>query len=162
MSPPILHRNILLRSMHKCFYVKTNSVIFRSLQVSHIQTLRHIPQLVSICTVLSISSLKNAVFWVSSGFIINRRFGGTCRLQLQGSRGFYSLPSRWRRQVAPKRRFIINPRDSSFQKAAFFIVTAVKISNPTYTSLVMVLETELEIDAKEFSLGHKTLYSVEN
>jgi hypothetical protein len=29
-----------------------------------------------------------------------------------------------------KRRFIINPHDATFQKTAFFIVTAVKTSNP--------------------------------
>jgi hypothetical protein len=32
--------------------------------------------------------MKNVIFWdvASCGFIINRRFGGACRLQLQGSR----------------------------------------------------------------------------
>jgi hypothetical protein len=34
------------------------------------------------------SKLKNSVFWyvVPCGFIINRHFGGTCRLHLQGRR----------------------------------------------------------------------------
>jgi hypothetical protein len=34
---------------------------------------------------------KNAVFWdvAPRGFIINRRFGGTCRLHLQGRRNNY-------------------------------------------------------------------------
>jgi hypothetical protein len=33
-------------------------------------------------------NLKNAIFWdvAPFGFIINRRFGGTCRLHLQGRR----------------------------------------------------------------------------
>jgi hypothetical protein len=35
-----------------------------------------------------ISAMKNAVFWAVTpcGFIINRRFGGTCRLNLKSRR----------------------------------------------------------------------------
>jgi hypothetical protein len=95
--------------------------------------------------------LKNAVFWdvaAPCGFIINRRFGGTCRLHLQGRRNnaseenyrllatvwqfsslpLFFLPWRWRRHVPPKRRFIINPHGATSQRMAFFIVTAVKTS----------------------------------
>jgi hypothetical protein len=74
-------------------------------------------------------------FWdvATYGFILSRRFGGTCRLHFQ-SRGYKSseeflLPWRWRRQVPPKRRFIINPHCVTSQKSPFFIVTAVRTSN---------------------------------
>jgi hypothetical protein len=38
--------------------------------------------------VLTVVTMKNAIFWdvVLCGFIINRRFGGMCRLHLQGRR----------------------------------------------------------------------------
>jgi hypothetical protein len=41
------------------------------------------------------------------------------------------LPWRWRRNVPPKRRFTQDLHGTTSQKAAFFIVTAVKTSNPT-------------------------------
>jgi hypothetical protein len=34
------------------------------------------------------------------------------------------------RRVSPKRRFLQDPHDSTSQERAFFIVTAVKTSNP--------------------------------
>jgi hypothetical protein len=59
------------------------------------------------------------------------------RLHLQGRKirerkkccGFF-LPWRWRLDIPPKRRFSQDPYNSTSQKTAFFIVTAVKISNP--------------------------------
>jgi hypothetical protein len=38
--------------------------------------------------ITKVQTLKNAVFWdvEPCGLIINRRFGGTCRLRLQGRR----------------------------------------------------------------------------
>jgi hypothetical protein len=41
------------------------------------------------------------------------------------------LPSRWRRYILPKRRFTQDIHGATSQKTAFFIVTAVKTSNPT-------------------------------
>jgi hypothetical protein len=58
---------------------------------------------------------------------MNRRFGETYRLHLQGRK--------WRRYVSPKRRFTQNLQGATSQKTAFFIVTAVKTSNLTGFSM---------------------------
>jgi hypothetical protein len=91
--------------------------------------------------------MKNAVFWDVAPCRcgrLNRRFGGSYRLHLQGrkilewrtcllvlhSRIF--LPWRCRRYDPPKRRFNRpHLHGATSQKTAFFIVTAVKTSNPT-------------------------------
>jgi hypothetical protein len=59
--------------------------------------------------------LKNAVFWevAPCGYCNNRRFGGTYRFRHQGI-------------VPPNRRFLQEQHGVTFQKAAFFVVTAVK------------------------------------
>jgi hypothetical protein len=44
---------------------------------------------------------------------------------------FYSITWKWRRYVPPKRRFTQYVHGPTSQKTAFFIVTAVKTSNPT-------------------------------
>jgi hypothetical protein len=62
------------------------------------------------------------------GFIINRRFGGMCRLLLQGMRARIFFCPEDGDNVPPKRRVIINPHGATSQKTAFFIVTAVKTS----------------------------------
>jgi hypothetical protein len=51
-------------------------------------------------------SMKNAVLWnvAPCGFIINRRFGGTCRFHLQSSKVTHEGKSGWQRP--PKRLFI--------------------------------------------------------
>jgi hypothetical protein len=74
-------------------------------------------------------TMKNAVFWdvVPCIYCVNRRFGGTYLLNLQGRR-------RWRQCFPPKRRFTQDVHGAISQKMAFFIVTAVKTSNPTYSS----------------------------
>jgi hypothetical protein len=93
-------------------------------------------------------AVKNAVFWDVAPCLscVNRRFGGTYHLHLQGkkirergtsvskqlqTRSRIFLPWRWRRYVPPKRRFVQERHGATSQKAAFFIVTAVKISNLT-------------------------------
>jgi hypothetical protein len=43
----------------------------------------------------------------------------------------FSLPGSWRRYVPPKRRFTQDLHGATSQKTAFFIVTAVEISNLT-------------------------------
>jgi hypothetical protein len=98
--------------------------------------------------------LKNTVFWdvAPCRSCVNRRFGATHRLHLQGSRKIASekpawaddyilltlvprsrifLPWRLRRYVPPKRRFTHHLHGATSQKTAFFIFTAVKTSNIT-------------------------------
>jgi hypothetical protein len=81
-------------------------------------------------------AMKNAVFWDVAPCTsrVNRRFGGTYRLYLQGRKireGGTSV-SRWlQRYVPSKRRFTQNLLGATSQKKAFFIVTAVKTSNVT-------------------------------
>jgi hypothetical protein len=101
------------------------------------------------------SIFKNAVFWdvAPCRSCVNRRFGGTYRLHIQGikigergsnvSRWLHTadcnhlltlvprsriLPWRWRRYVPPKRRLTHDLHGATSQKTAFFIVTAVKTS----------------------------------
>jgi hypothetical protein len=70
---------------------------------------------------------------------VNRRFGWTYRLHLQGCnhlltlvlRSRIFLPWRWRRYVPPKRRFTQDLNGNTSQKTALFIITAVKTSNLT-------------------------------
>jgi hypothetical protein len=86
---------------------------------------------------------------------MNRRFGRACSLHLQARRNNLEIRKvppncsqsvsnlltlflacviastwRWRRHVPPKRRFIINPHGVTSQKTAFFIISALKASNP--------------------------------
>jgi hypothetical protein len=87
--------------------------------------------------------LKNAVFWdvAPCRSCVNRRFRVSYRLHLRGRkirwlrtlvpRSRIFLPWRWRRYVPPKRRFIQDLHGAVSQNTAFFIVTAVKISNFT-------------------------------
>jgi hypothetical protein len=83
--------------------------------------------------------MKNAVFWdvVPCRFCVNRSFGGTYRLHLQGrkirERGTSShlltlvprsrifLPWRWRRYVLLKRRLTRDLHGATSQKSAFFL-----------------------------------------
>jgi hypothetical protein len=78
--------------------------------------------------------VKNAVFWdvALCRSYVNRRFGGRYRhLLTLVPRSRIFLPWRWRRYVPPKRRFKQDLHGATSQKTAFFIVTAVKISNLT-------------------------------
>jgi hypothetical protein len=95
--------------------------------------------LVLMCVlVLTILYLKNAVFWDVAlvRYCVNRRFGETYRLHLQGRRKTREqgtsvsrwLQPRWRQYVPPKRRFIQYLHGATSQKTKFFIVTAVKAS----------------------------------
>jgi hypothetical protein len=70
--------------------------------------------------------MKNAVFWdvAPCRYFVNRRFGGTYRLSLQGIRNPLAMNQREQVAVAPQ-----DPHDATSQKTAFFIVTAVKTSN---------------------------------
>jgi hypothetical protein len=97
------------------------------------------------------NNLKNAVFWdvVPCRYFVNRRFGGTYRLHLQGMRNLramnqreqvavvwfiargFLIPWRCRRYLPPKRRLTKYLHGATSQKTAFFIVTAVKTSNLT-------------------------------
>jgi hypothetical protein len=77
-------------------------------------------------------TMKNAVFWdvAQCRSCVNRRFGGTYRLHLQGrkirERG--TSVSRWlqfSRYVPPKRRFTQDLHGTTSQKMALFFVTIV-------------------------------------
>jgi hypothetical protein len=95
--------------------------------------------------------LRSSVFWditQCSRLKVNRRFGGTCRLHLQGwriSRARNQRESRWeaelwRRFVPPKRRVIFNGLHGVIsQKIELFIATAVRTSNPTYAKITQVV-----------------------
>jgi hypothetical protein len=116
-----------------------------------------------LCFIFVCSSVKNAVFWnvAPCRSCVNRRFGGTYRHHVQGrkisergtsvsrwlqtespvvvtlvllSRIF--LPLRWRLYVPPKRRFAQDLHGATSQEMAFFIVTVLKTSNLTYSSVV--------------------------
>jgi hypothetical protein len=100
---------------------------------------------------MTASEMKNAVFWDEApcGFIINRRFGGTCRLHPQGRRNnvseeksFSNCPTlvfalvisstlKMEATHFSETSVIISPQAATSQKTAFFTVTAVKTSNPT-------------------------------
>jgi hypothetical protein len=101
--------------------------------------------------------LKTAVFWdvTPCRYFVNRRFGGTYRLHLQGIRNtramnqreqvavdwatcsrcfiarVFLIPWRWRRYVPPKRRLTKYLHGAKSQKTAFFMVIAMKTSNLT-------------------------------
>jgi hypothetical protein len=88
--------------------------------------------------ILTAVAMKNAVFGdvALCRFCVNRRFGGTYRLHLQGrkirergnsvsrwlqsARSRILLPWRWRLYDPPKRRFTQNLHSATSQKAAFF------------------------------------------
>jgi hypothetical protein len=62
-------------------------------------------------------------------------YSASQRLILFLASGFF-LPWRWRRHALPKHRFSQDLHDATSQKTAFFIVTAVKTSNPSpYSSI---------------------------
>jgi hypothetical protein len=71
----------------------------------------------------------NIIFWdmtPCSPLRVNRRFGGTCPLHLQGR------PWRWRLYDPPKRRLTLNKLHGVMsQNMILFITNAVKTSNPT-------------------------------
>jgi hypothetical protein len=79
--------------------------------------------------------MKKAVFWdvapCSSG--VNRRFGGTYRLHLQGRRESIRKSAREASVRDVKGRL----HGATSQKTAFFIVTAVKTSNLTYIHITL-------------------------
>jgi hypothetical protein len=93
--------------------------------------------------------MKNVVFWdvALCRSCVNRRFGETYRLHLQGRRniaGYFRLvaqsaatcpPLRWRPYVPPKSRLTQDLHRATSQKTTFFIVTAVKVSNLTRTHM---------------------------
>jgi hypothetical protein len=106
--------------------------------------------------VFAMYSVRNAVFWDVRlwGSCKKLSFGGRYHLLYQGdknrratnissvqkrkhallifvARRFLS-PWWWRIYVPPKRSFLLQPQDVTFQKTAFFIVTAVITSNLTY------------------------------
>jgi hypothetical protein len=74
--------------------------------------------------------MKNAVLWdeAQCGSCKNRSFGETCRLHLQGRRKYTSEENL--QTVINRHRFLQDPHGATSQKRAFFIVTAVKTSNP--------------------------------
>jgi hypothetical protein len=83
---------------------------------------------------------KSTIFWditPCSPLEVNRLFGGTYRLHLQGrriSRARNQSKIRWqgRRYIPPKRRFTFNGLHGVIsQKIVLFITTAVRTSNPT-------------------------------
>jgi hypothetical protein len=90
-------------------------------------------------------NIKNPFFWdmASCGSCNNRCFEESRRLLLQVTKNQrekknvsrlltdFFLYWRWRRLDPSKRRFIQDPHGATFLKKAFFIVTAVKTSNPT-------------------------------
>jgi hypothetical protein len=95
--------------------------------------------------------LKSSIFWdvtPCSPFKVNRRFGGTCRLHLQGreiSQAGEQLETRWQPELClqpalkPKRRLTFNGLHGIIsQEIELLITTAVKISNPTYRSIIYV------------------------
>jgi hypothetical protein len=81
--------------------------------------------------------LKSSIFWditPCSPFSINRRFGGTCRLQ--GACHLLFRSWTWRRYVPPKRRLTLNGLQGVIsQKMVLFVTTAVRTSNPIKSCL---------------------------
>jgi hypothetical protein len=77
--------------------------------------------------------LKYTVFWdvAPCGSFKNRWFGGICHLHFQGRRNNMSEEVLDCCQ-ASSRRFLQDSHGTTSQKTAFFIVTAVKTSNPGY------------------------------
>jgi hypothetical protein len=71
----------------------------------------------------------------------------------------FLLPWRWKGQVPPKRRFLINQHGATSQKTAFFIVTTAKTSNPSYSrtdnNLPIVSQTmkHLQVSRKFWTAG---------
>jgi hypothetical protein len=97
--------------------------------------------------------LKNAVFWnvALCRSCVNRRFGGTHRLHLQGrkihERGtsvsrWLQTAWRWKRYVPPKRWFTQDLHGATSQKTASFIVTAVKTLNLTWLKSLWIVLNE--------------------
>jgi hypothetical protein len=63
------------------------------------------------------------------------------------------LPWRWRQYVPPKRRFTQYPHGATSQKTAFFIVTAMKISNlPIFFMFQYSKPTQMRRAVREFGV----------
>jgi hypothetical protein len=88
---------------------------------------------------------QNTVFWdvASCSYFVNRRFGGTYRLHLQGRRLQLSVhagsslvdcfnPEDGGDTFLPKRQLTKYLHGATSQKTVFFIVIAVKTSNLTF------------------------------
>jgi hypothetical protein len=60
------------------------------------------------------------------------------------------IPWRWRQYVPPKHRLTQDLHDATSQKTTFFIVTAVKTSNLTYSLLFIVPVTTLFITSLSY------------
>jgi hypothetical protein len=88
---------------------------------------------------------KNIIFWditPCSPLNVNRRFGETNRLHLQGRKNklnkkpAWKQVARWRQYVPPKRRLKLNgPHGVISQKMVVMINTAVRTSNPRWVLL---------------------------
>jgi hypothetical protein len=110
--------------------------------------------------------MKSIILWdmpPCSLLSCNRRFGGTCRLHLQGRRNnlfknqqafclppacllvlaeLFLWPWSWRRYVPPKRRLQLNRLHGGIsQKMILFITIAVKTSNPTNFVAVRIFDS---------------------
>jgi hypothetical protein len=105
-------------------------------------------------------NMKNVVFWdvAPSRSGVNRSFGGTYRLHLQGrkirKRG--SNVSRWLqpRYIPPKRRFSQALDGATSQNIAFFIVAAVKISGlATSIWIALTSQQNLLLNVVSFVYG---------
>jgi hypothetical protein len=93
---------------------------------------------------------QSSSFWDTtpcSPFKVNRHFGGTCHLHLQGWRALLascwflgriiSPPWRWRRRVPPKRRLTFDElHNVTYQKMELFVTTAVRTLNLRYYPVI--------------------------
>jgi hypothetical protein len=102
------------------------------------------------CSQNLVSDMKNLIFWdmtPCSPLSLNRRFGGTYRLQQAAESACHLLacwfsqilflrPRKWMQYVPPKRRLKLNGLHGVIsQKMVLLITTAVKISNPTLSEI---------------------------
>jgi hypothetical protein len=73
--------------------------------------------------VFTAMTINNAVFWnvAPCRYFVNRRFGGTYRLHLQGRRNPRAINQRGQVAVPPKRRLTKYLHDATSQKTAFFM-----------------------------------------
>jgi hypothetical protein len=95
--------------------------------------------------------MKSAIFWditPCSQLTVNRHFGGTYHLHLQGrriNRARNQRESRWQAEpVPPKRRLTFNGLHGVIsQKIVLFITTAVRTSDPANGLIIMKLNTHV-------------------
>jgi hypothetical protein len=96
-----------------------------------------------------IINMKNVVFWNMAlcRSWVNRRFGGTYRLHLQGSHlltlvlhSLILLPWRWRLYVPPKLRVSQDLHSATSQKTTFFLITDKKTSHLTIINMLTATE----------------------